>query len=149
MIAMLRPHSWDFPLFLHVFGAMVLFGAMLAAVALSYAGARARALARSLFWTLLAGAIPAWVVMRVGAELIYSKEHNNLFQKDPTWIGVGFGVADVGLLILLLATGFAYWWKRSGNLVALRTVAGLSTIYLILLAIAWLAMSGKWGGVAG
>ena len=149
MIAMLRPHSWDFPLFLHVFGAMVLFGATLAAVALSFAGTRATTLSRSLFWTLLAGAIPAWVLMRVGAALIYNKEHNTVFQKDPTWIGIGFAVAEPGLLILLLATGFAWWWKRSGKVVALRTVAGLSTLYLVLLVIAWLAMSGKWGGISG
>src|SRR5262249_29215731 len=136
MIAMLRPHSWDFPLFLHVFGAMVLFGATLAAVALSYAGSRATTLSRSLFWPLLGAALPAWVLMRVGAALIYNKEHNTVFQKDPTWIGVGFAVAEPGLLILLLATGFAYWWKRSGNVVALHVVAGLSTLYLILLAVA-------------
>jgi hypothetical protein len=26
-----------------------------------------------------------------------------------------------------------------------RIVAGLSSIYLVLLGVAWLAMSGKWG----
>jgi hypothetical protein len=149
MIAMLRPHAWDFPLFLHVLGAMVLFGATLATAGLALAGPRVPRLARSAFWTLLAAAIPAWVVMRVGAQWIYSKEHNTIFSSDPTWIGIGFGVADVGLLILIVATGAAFWWQRSGKVAAARVVGGLSLIYLALLVVAWLAMSGKWGGLAG
>ena len=143
MIAYVRPHAWDFPLFLHVFGAMVLFGATLAAASLAFAGPRVPALSRSAFWTLLAGAIPAWVGMRIGAQWIYSKEGFS-GNGDPSWIGVGFGVADAGLVILLVTTGIAFWWKRSGKRVAARIVAGLSTLYLILLAVAWLAMSGKW-----
>ena len=148
MIAILRPHSWDLPLFLHVFGAMVLFGAILATTTLSFVGWRlpdVRAISRSTFWALLAAAIPAWIVMRVGGQWAYSKEHHQLFEKDPTWIGVGFMTADLGALILLLATGFAFWWQRSQRAVAGRVVSGLAVLYLILLVIAWLAMSGKWG----
>jgi hypothetical protein len=149
VIAFLRPHGWDFPLFLHVLGAMVLFGATLATVGLAFAGPQVPRLARSAFWTLLAVSIPAWVVMRVGAQWIYSKEHNVIFMKDPTWIGIGFAIADLGLLFLLVTTGAAYWWQRSSKVVAGRVVGGLSLIYLVLLVIAWLAMSGKWGGIAG
>ena len=151
---MLRPHGWDFPLFLHVFGAMVLFGSTLAATAtLSIAGWRlpgVRALSRSTFWALLGAAVPAWILMRVGAEWTYSKEKDSFFSGgDPTWIGIGFAVADIGLLVLLVATGFAYWWQRSRKPVAGRVVAVLSSLFLVMLAIAWLAMSGKWGGVTG
>ena len=64
---------------------------------------------------------------------------------DPTWIGIGFAVAEPGLVLLLVALGFAFWWQRSGKAVAGRVVAGLSTLYALLLAVAWLAMSGKWG----
>ena len=32
VVALIRPDSWNFPLFLHVLGAMVLFGAVAAAV---------------------------------------------------------------------------------------------------------------------
>jgi phosphatidylglycerophosphatase A len=152
VIAILRPHAWDFPLFLHVFGAMVLFGSVLATTTLSLAGWRlptVRGLSRSTFWALVAAAIPAWIVMRVGAQWAYSKEHHQLFEKDPGWIGIGFIVADLGLLILLLATGFAFWWQRSQKPVAGRIVSGLAVLYLVLLAVAWLAMSGKWGGVSG
>jgi hypothetical protein len=148
MIAILRPHAWDFPLFLHVFGAMVLFGATLATAALSVTSWRlpgVAALSRSTFWALLGAAIPAWLIMRIGAQWTYSKEHHQLFEKDPGWIGVGFLVADAGLIILLLATGLAFWWQRSQKPVAGRIVSGLALLYVVLLALAWLAMSGKWG----
>ncbi len=153
MIAMLRPHAWDFPLFLHVFGAMVLFGSTLAIATLSLTSWRlpaVGALARSTFWALLAGAIPAWIVMRVGAQWTYSKEKHDFFSNgDPTWIGIGFGVADAGLLILLITTGLAFWWKRSQKPVAGKIVSGFAVLYTILLVVAWLAMSGKWGGLTG
>jgi len=147
MIAAVRPHVWDFPLFLHVFGAIVLFGATFATAGLSFAVWRhpnMPALSRSAFWALLGGAVPAWIVMRGGAAWIYSKEHS-VGLGNPSWIGVGYGVADAGAVILLLALGFAFWWQRSKKPVAGRVVAGLTTLYAVLLAVAWLAMSGKWG----
>jgi hypothetical protein len=48
-------------------------------------------------------------------------------------------------LLLLVSAGCAFWWVRSAKPVAGRIVAVLSAVYLVLLAIAWLAMSGKWG----
>jgi hypothetical protein len=143
VIAAVRPHAWDFPLFLHVLGAMVLFGSVLATATLAVVGGRVPALARSAFWSLLAAAIPAWIVMRIGAQWIYSKEGFS-GDNDPSWIGIGFVVADLGLLILLVTTALAFWWKRSNKRIVGRFVAGLSTIYLVLLVVAWLAMSGKW-----
>jgi hypothetical protein len=143
MIAAVRPDSWGFPLFLHIFGAMVLFGALLATVTLSVVGARVPTLAKSTFWAMLGAALPAWVLMRIGAQWIYSKEGFS-GDDDPTWLGIGFIIADLGLVILLLTTGLAFWWRRSGKVVASRLVAGFATLYTILLVIAWLAMSGKW-----
>jgi hypothetical protein len=40
--------------------------------------------------------------------------------------------------------GVSYWWRRSGRPLAGRIVTGISGLYLIALAVAWLAMSGKW-----
>jgi hypothetical protein len=144
MIAFSRPF-W--PLFLHVLGAMALVGAMLAVVLVSSVAWRRPDLAvlrRAAWTTLIAVALPAFVVMRGAGQWIYSKEGfsgNN----DPTWLGVGFAVGDMGLLLLLVTMGVAFWWNRSGKPVAGRIVAGLSSVYLVLLTIAWLAMSGKWG----
>ena len=133
------------PLFLHVFGAIALFGAVLAATLLAAAAWRrpGAGLARATFLTLLVVALPAWVLMRAGAEWIYSDEGFS-GKSDPSWISIGMGVADAGLVLLLVATGLAFWWSRSGRAIAGRIVAGLSGIYLALLCVAWLAMSAKW-----
>jgi hypothetical protein len=142
MIAYSRPF-W--PLFLHVLGAMVLVGAVLTVCLLSLRAWRRPGLAvlpRSAFWTLLVVAVPAYVVMRVFAQVIYSDEGK--WPGDPTWVGIGFTVADIGLLVLLATIGFAFWWMRAGKTIAARIVAGLSCVYLALLGLAWLAMSGKW-----
>jgi hypothetical protein len=133
------------PLFLHVFGAMALFGAVTTATILGWAAWRRPlpVLARSTFWALLVAALPAWVIMRADAQWIYSQEGFS-GHDDPSWIGVGFTVADIGLILLLVSTGLAYWWSRSGNAVVGRIVAGLTSIYLAALVVAWLAMSAKW-----
>ncbi len=144
MLAYSRPF-W--PLFLHVLAAMALVGAVLAVAILAWTGWRRPnlpVLARSAFWTLLTVALPAYVVMRICAQWIYSKEGFSSGH-DPTWIGIGFVAADLGLLLLLVTTAFAFWWKRTGKPLAGRIVAGLSSLYLVLLALAWSAMSGKWG----
>ena len=146
MLAAIRDGSVNFPLFLHVLGAMVLFGVALTSVVVSAAGWRrpgAEPLRRTAFWSLLVVGLPAYVAMRGGAQWIYSKEGFS-GNGDPTWLGIGFLVADAGLLVLLLTIGFAYWWRRSGSALAARIVAGLSGLYVVLLAVAWLAMSGKW-----
>ena len=143
MIAYGRPF---FPLVLHVLGAMVLVGAMLAVFVLALAGRRlpeVASLRRAAFWTLLIVAIPAWVLMRAAAQWIYSSEGFS-GSGDPTWVGIGFGVADAGLLVLLVTAGVAFWWKRAGKPLAGGLVGGLSALYLALLTVAWLAMSGKW-----
>ena len=141
LLAFSRPF-W--PLFLHVLGAMTTFGVILTAVVLSFVGVGrpdAAFLRRATFTTLLA-AIPCFIVLRVFAQVILNDED---FAKDPTWVGIGFLATDAGLLILLASIGCAWWWLRSGKPLAGRIVAGLSTVYLLLLTVAMLAMSGKWG----
>ncbi len=85
--------------------------------------------------------------MRIGAALIESKEKSSgAIDDNEGWIGVGFAVAEPGLLLLLLATGFAFWWaRRAGRGWQGRAVAVLSSLYLVALAVAWWAMSAKPG----
>ena len=127
MLAYSRPF-W--PLFLHVLGAMTLFGAILAAVILSLRRLARRPsapfLRKATFWALVSRRSRPTSCCRVGAQWIYSKEGFS-GTNDPTWIGIGFGVADAGLLVLLAAIGCAYWWMRSGKPVAGRIVAGISS----------------------
>ena len=134
----IRPHSFDLPLFLHVLGAMTLFGAVLATGVTVWAGNK-----RAAFVSILA-AVPAYVLMRACAQWSYSKE-GFTGPGAPTWVGIGFATSVAGLLVLLVTIGTVYWWRRSGKALAGRISLGLSGVYLVLLAIAWLAMSGKWG----
>ena len=103
VLASVRPDSWNFPLFVHVLGAMILVGGLLTGASiLTFARGDVRFL-RLGYWTLLAVALPVYIVMRLGAQWIYSKEHLDDAPSDPTWIGIGFIVADLGALLVLIA----------------------------------------------
>lgn len=141
MIAFSRPF-W--PLFLHILGAMVTWGAVLTATILAFVAWKrtdAAFLRKATLRALLVG-VPAYVLLRVFAQIIYDDED---YVKDPTWVGIGFMASDIGLLLFLIAIGCAVWWTRSGKAVAGRIVACISAVYLVLLTVAMLAMSGKWG----
>ena len=106
MLAAIRPDSWNFPLLLHVLGAALVVAVVALVAAALLAAIRsseppgAAALMRFGYRWLLIGAIPTYLVMRVGAEWVADEE--NL--EDPAWIGIGYAVADGGLLFLIIAT---------------------------------------------
>jgi hypothetical protein len=103
VLAAIRPDSWNFPLFLHVLGATILVGGTLTAAA-SLAFARGdNGLLRLGYWSLLAVALPGYIVMRIGAQWIYDKEGLDDAPDDPAWVGIGYIVADAGALLLLIA----------------------------------------------
>jgi hypothetical protein len=141
MLALVRPDSWNLPLFLHVLGAMTLVGAV-AAVALSSSRATDSTLFRRVtFWTLATVVLPAWVLMRFAGQWIDSKED---LPNDPAWLGVGFIVGDIGLLIVLITTIVAWVaMRKEGRRWAPKTVTVLSILYLIALLVAMWAMSAK------
>jgi hypothetical protein len=103
MFAAIRPHSWDLAVLVHVLGAMVLVGAVLTAAAAGIFGFRddSATLRRLSYRTLLVLALPAWIVMFVGA--IWSESKENLEDADLAWIGIGHIVAEGGGLLLLIA----------------------------------------------
>ena len=151
MLAFLRPDEWEFPLFLHVLGAVVLFGGVVSTGFLTYAS-RPRAVAPALllrrlaFRTVLIVVWPAYVLMRVAAEWIRSKEFSG--GTEPDWVGVGYVIADAGLLILIALTVCTYLAARQTSperpRPAMATVAtALAGLYLVALAVAWWAMSTK------
>ena len=108
MLATIRPDSWDFPLLLHVLGAMLLVGTLvLAASALILAWRDSSAsLVRLGYRSLLIGALPAWIVMRGAAEWIADKE--GLTGDDvPSWVDIGYSTADSGFVLLLISTVLA------------------------------------------
>lgn len=107
-IAAIRPHSWDLPLLLHVLGAMLLVGTLVLAVsALLFAWRDGNAvLVRLGYRSLLIGALPAWLLMRGSAEWIASKE-DLTGSGAPSWVMIGFNVADFGFVLLVLSTVLA------------------------------------------
>jgi hypothetical protein len=146
VLASIRPDSWNFPLFLHVLGAMILVGAATTAGVAQHApgvvpgdGDRMR---RFSFRTLLFAALPAYIVMRVGAEWMYSKEFGDT-DDDPTWIGIGYITADIGALLLLIAlitAGIASWKSKNRLGMASGVIAAIALAGWIVAV--W-AMSGK------
>ncbi|HEX2045505.1 MAG TPA: hypothetical protein VHF23_07765 [Gaiellaceae bacterium] len=104
--AAIRPDDVNFPLLLHVLGAMVLVGMLfVAALALLVAWRRAdgsTGLTRFGFWSILAGVLPGYVLMRIGAEWTASEEFGG---SDPrlAWLDIGYITADVGALIIILS----------------------------------------------
>ena len=116
MLAVIRPDSWNLPLFVHVAGAMLLVGALVVAtVAMSVVlrrGDGVAVLSRLAFRTLLIGVIPSYILMRVGAEWIASESN---LPDDLSWIGLGYIVADGGLLLMIIATVLAWRASRRGE----------------------------------
>jgi len=149
VLASFHPTSWDVPLFLHVLGAMVLVGALLAALtafALQWRPAVefGATLRRFAFRSLLAAAVPAFFAMRIGAQWIYSKEFPSGSGDDPTWVGIGFMVSDLGGLLLIAACVLAWRaTKREATGGLARAATILTGIILALDLVAMWAMTTK------
>jgi hypothetical protein len=143
VLAAIRPDDWDFPLFLHVLSAMVLFGAVVLAV-LSVAGGSQAGL-RLGFRSLLVGAVPAWIAMRLSAQWIASEE--NLLDEGvdtPAWVDIGFITSEGSFLVLIAATvcaGIGARRERSGGLRTATVV--LVAITIVAYVVALWAMSTK------
>jgi hypothetical protein len=103
VLAVIRPHSWDFPLFLHVLGAMVMVGGFVLAITALGSSVRNGQVSRLAFRALVYAALPGFIVMRGAAEWIRSKEFPGSSDNDPAWLGIGYIVADPTLLFLLIS----------------------------------------------
>jgi hypothetical protein len=149
VLASVRPDSWNFPLFLHVLGAMILVGGLVAgASSLAFAKGENRLL-RLGYWSLLAISLPGWILMRIGAQWIYSKEGwDDVPDKlIPTWLGIGYLLADAGGLVLLVALvvgGVGMYRMRAGKGSGLLKVTlVLALVVLAAYVVAVWAMAGK------
>lgn len=147
-LAAIRPGSWNLPLFFHIGGAMLLVAALVVVAAAMGAAVRrgdgALELTRVAFRALLFGVLPAYVVMRAGAEGIVSKEGVD----DTSWVGVGYGTADGGLLLVIIAAVLAWRATRRGDDApggAGRAVVVLAGLLLLAYAVAIWAMTTKPG----
>ena len=147
-LAVVRPDSWNFPLFLHVLGAMILVGGLLAgASTLAFARGEVRFL-RLGYWSLLAVSLPGWILMRAGAEWIASREGwTKTGVPSPTWLDIGAVLADLGGLVLLVSLvigGIGVYRLREGKGSGLlRATLALAILLLAAYVVAVWAMAGK------
>jgi hypothetical protein len=148
VLAAIRPDSWDFPLFLHVLGAMILVGGLLtSASSLGFARGDVRFL-RLGYWSLLAVSLPGWILMRAGGEWIASREGwTKEGVPSPTWLDIGFMLADAGavvLLVSLIVGGIGVYRLREGKGAGLlKATLVLALVLLAAYVVAVWAMAGK------
>ena len=139
LLAAIRPDDWNLALFVHILGAMVLVGS-LALVATSIAADNLRLGYR----TLLVAVIPSWIVMRVSAQWILSKEGLDDVDPPPSWVDIGFITSEGSFVLLVAATvcaGIAARRARGGGLRTATLV--LVAISLVAYVVAIWAMSTK------
>ena len=122
---------------------MVMVGALLLAVTSLVTAWRAddvgamRLGYRALLW----GALPAWLVMRVFAQVLLE---DGGYDEDQAWIGVGFGTSEVGFVFLVAATVLAgLSVRRSAGGGKIRAAVVCVGIMLLLSLIAIFAMTTK------
>jgi hypothetical protein len=152
MLAAIRPDSVNLPLFIHVFGAMLLVGTLLAVTLVTVLGWRspenAPGLSRFALKTLLLGVLPAYILMRIGAQWTES-EQNYPDDFEPAWIGVGYITADAGALLILISLILGAIGLRKlrdgsdGGVRFARIVGVISIILLAAYVVAVWAMTAK------
>ena len=150
LIATVRPGSWNWALFLHIAGAMALVASLIVALyALRIARTRGdQPAAQFAFRVLWRFTLPAYSVMRIGAQWIVSKEH--LDNSKDAWIGIGFLTSDAGLLLViasLILTGLMARRAKQGTSVAgagqLRAAGIIAGILVLAYLVTIWAMTTK------
>jgi hypothetical protein len=149
VLAQVRPDSWNFPLLLHVGGAMILVAGVLTATSALVVARNAASLLRIGYRALLIVALPGFIVMRASAEWIADKEgFNAKGAPEPDWLGIGYIVSDAGALLLIIALivggiGSSRMRKGEGGQGLLRATLVISIVLLVAFTVAIWAMSAK------
>ena len=151
-LAAIRADSLNLPLLVHVLGALALVGALGTTLMFQLAGWRrggadAAAFGRLGFRTLLFAALPAWILMRVGAQWTYS-EGGYESDDEPAWLDIGFITAEGAGVLLLLGIVLAGLGARrlrasGGGGPLVRVATALVALALLAYVVAVWAMSAK------
>lgn len=148
MLGAVRPDSWNLPLFLHVLGATLTFGATATVAILGFAGRgdgpRAQWLRRLTFRIGLFVLVPSFLLMRIAAQWIADKEYPD-DAKTPGWLDVGFIVTEPGAVLVLVMLILAWLGARRAGSRVSAAVPWLASLYVVALGIAWFAMTAKPG----
>src|SRR3954470_19716198 len=151
MLAAIRPDDQSFALLLHLVGATVVFGALLAsATSLLLSRGETRLLRLGYFSLLLVG-LPGLILLRLAGEWLYRLQSWNKLPSQidrPSWLDIGFIVADWGGLLFLVALvlgGIGVQRLRSGKggTVLLKSTMVISLVLAVGYVIAVWAMTGK------
>jgi hypothetical protein len=149
----MRPDDVNVPLTLHVLGAGLLVGTLIAVATAILIGWRSTAegdavgLTRFGLRTLLLGVFPAYLLMRIGAQWTEAAEDLPEEIEDATWIGIGYITADAGALLILISmilSGIGLRKLRGGGGLGLgRAVGVIALILVAAYVVAVWAMAGK------
>jgi hypothetical protein len=158
VLAAIRADSINLPLFVHVFGAMLLTGALFTVAITTLMSRRADGdavgLQRLGLKTVVIAVFPAYLLMRIGAQWTESEENLPDEVEDQAWIGIGYIAADLGALLIIVSiilsaiglrrmrAGTAEGAATGGRSQA-RAVAIISVLLLVAYVVAIWAMSTK------
>ncbi len=151
LLAAIRPDEQSFALLLHLVGATVAFGALLAsATSLLLARGDTRLL-RLGYFSLLLVALPGLILLRLAGEWLYRLQGWDEFPdqiEEPAWLGIGFIVADLGGLLLLAAlalggVGVHRLRTDKGGGVLLKATMIIALVLIVAYIVAVWAMTGK------
>jgi hypothetical protein len=151
VVAAIRPDEQSFALLLHLVGATVVFGALLAcATSLVLARGETRLL-RLGYLSLLFVGLPGLILLRVAGEWLYRLQNWDELPEqidEPAWLQIGFVVADWGGLLFLLALalgGVGVYRLRSGKGGAglLKATMVIALVLIVAYVVAVWAMTGK------
>jgi hypothetical protein len=151
LLAAIRPDEQSFALLLHLVGATIAFGGLLAcATSLLLAHGETRLL-RLGYFSLLLVTLPGWILMRLAGQWLFDQQNwselpSNL--NDPAWLKIGFIVADWGGALFLIslavgAIGLRRLQTRNGSVALLKSTMVTSLILAVAYAVAVWAMTGK------
>ena len=151
VLAAIRPDDQSFALLLHLVGATVVFGALLAsATSLALARGEIRLLRLGYFSLLFVG-LPGLILLRLAGQWLYQLQNwDDLPAQipEPDWLSIGFVVADWGGLLFLLSLvvggiGIYRLGKGKGGAALLKVTMVISLILIVAYVVAVWAMTGK------
>jgi hypothetical protein len=151
MLAAIRPDIQDFALLLHLVGATVVFGALLtSATSLVLARGETRLLGLGYFSLLFVG-LPGLILLRLAGQWLYQlQKWDDLPSQfaQPTWLDIGFIVADWGGILFVLAlvlgwVGIHRLRTDRGGTLLLRATMVISIVLIVGYVVAVWAMTGK------
>jgi hypothetical protein len=151
MLAAIRPDDQSFALLLHLVGATVVFGALLASATSILLSRRNARLLRLGYFSLLLVGLPGLILMRVAGQWLYNLQHwDDLPDQfdQPAWLAIGFIVADWGGLLFLLSLalgGVGIYRLRhgKGGTGLLNATMLISLVLIVAYVVAVWAMTGK------